>query len=58
MLVLQYAYYKSLQSPFTPNQSQSWGVIRNSKINMKRAKTKNISSKQNQHVPGAGLSPR
>ena len=57
MLVLQYVYYRSLQSSFTLNQIQSWGVVRNSQINMKQAKTKNISSKQNQHVPGAGLKP-
>ena len=57
MLVLQYVYYRSRQSSFTLFQSQSWGVVRNSQINMKLAKTQNISSKQKQHVPGAGLKP-
>ena len=58
MLVLQYVYYRSLHFPLTLNQSQYWGIVRNSQLNIKQAKIINISSKQNLHVPGAGLSSR
>ena len=58
MIVLQYVFHHRLfQSSFTLDQSQSWGVVRISQVNVKEAKTQNISGKQNQHVPGAGLKP-
>ena len=44
MLVLQYVYYRSVQSSFILNQSHSWGVVRDSLINMKEAKTKKTSA--------------